>query len=231
MRTFTFCEKLRYTDVQRLARDTPTHASCTSSSPHPSSLSPLISGAAEEVFQQTTPAALCFDSGCMSGLFPVAAWTQDASQRGGVVGGMKKKEKKRKSRSHDSRVLRHCAGVLSNSGRNLPQVYKKGQTENINLPVNPGALFFHWTQWSIALFDHNGHKKPLMFEDINPCHDVCRQPSQQIFVVVGPSRFLNMWFYLTLFFFLTAFFFHILILCKMPCLQESWISFAKKRKE
>lgn len=132
------CDGLTY---KRLARDTPTHAPCASSPPHPSSLSPLISGTAEEVFQQTTPAALCFDSGCTSGLFPVAAWTQDASRRGGAW-RIKKKRKEKKSRSPDDRVLLHCAGVLSNSGRNLPQMYKKeDRLKNINPLVNPGALF------------------------------------------------------------------------------------------
>lgn len=43
-------------------------------------LSLLISGMAEEVLQETTATALCSDLACMSGLFPAAAWPQDATQ-------------------------------------------------------------------------------------------------------------------------------------------------------
>lgn len=47
---------------------------------HPPPMSLLISGMAEEVLQETTPTALCTDLACMSGLFPDAAWPQDAAQ-------------------------------------------------------------------------------------------------------------------------------------------------------
>lgn len=56
---------------------------------------------------------------CMSGLFPAAAWPQDVSQ------SEEKKKKKKNSRSPSSSLLLTSAGVLSDSGKNLPQVFKK----------------------------------------------------------------------------------------------------------
>lgn len=106
---------------------------------------------------------LCFDSGCTSGLFPVAAWTQDASRSGGAAGEVKK-EIKRKEKQEGVTPVSSCIvlWVLSNSGRNLPQVSIKGQDSEKHQPSGePRCFVFHWTQWRIALLDHNGHKGPL----------------------------------------------------------------------
>lgn len=43
-------------------------------------LSLLISCTAVEVLQETTQTALCSDLACVSGLFPAAAWPQEAAQ-------------------------------------------------------------------------------------------------------------------------------------------------------
>lgn len=196
--------------MQRLARDTPTHASCTSSSPPPS-LPPRLRWLAARPRKSCSrrrqqPSALTRPA-CL-GYFQLPPGSQDASRRGGVE-GRKKKEKERKAEAPTP--VSSCFVLVSwvTPEETFHKCVEKKDRLWKRQPVGePRCFVFHWTQWSIARFDHNGHKRPLMFEDINPCHHVCRQPSQQIFVVVGLSRFLNIWFYLT-FFFYPVFFPHI----------------------
>lgn len=115
----------------------------------------------------------------MSGLFPAAAWPQDVSQS-------EEGKKKKNSRSPSSSLLLTRAGVPSDSGKNLPQVFKKKGTasEDITLVMNPGALF-QLEQRSIALFDRVRHKRPLMFQDIHHCDGAHRGARSAIFFVLG----------------------------------------------
>lgn len=95
---FTFCDKLRDNDGQRLARDTPTHASCTSSTPHlstPPCLGWLAARPRKSSSRRRQQPSALTRAACL-GYFQLPPGLR--MQVGGAgVEGIKKKEKKRKA--------------------------------------------------------------------------------------------------------------------------------------